>query len=154
MQGALPPHLVAAAQAHPAAAARGQSPHLVSGPSPHPAAAQAGAAAHRGRQGLPAQAPSLHLAAADDDAPLPLPPKNAGRRNFVEMLHDVVSDPRCAHIVSWLPHGRGFVVHDRNVFAKRVLPRRFDNAKYASFARRLKRWNFERVARGPENGAY
>lgn len=35
-----------------------------------------------------------------------------------------------------------------------VLSHYFDSAKFTSFTRRLKRWNFKRVPRGPELGAY
>ena len=55
--------------------------------------------------------------------------------------------------VAWLPHGQGFLIHDRDRFDD-VLAKHFDGAKYASFARRLRRWKFERVARGSELGAY
>eukprot|EP00580_Thalassiosira_gravida_P019204 CAMPEP_0201658386 /NCGR_PEP_ID=MMETSP0494-20130426/1275_1 /ASSEMBLY_ACC=CAM_ASM_000839 /TAXON_ID=420259 /ORGANISM="Thalassiosira gravida, Strain GMp14c1" /LENGTH=867 /DNA_ID=CAMNT_0048135365 /DNA_START=189 /DNA_END=2792 /DNA_ORIENTATION=- len=74
--------------------------------------------------------------------------------NFPETLYDVVSDPINHDIISWLPHGRGFVVHDKQLFGSRILPCHFDGAKYTSFTRRLKRWKFERVPRGPEMGAY
>mmetsp|Transcript_28369 Transcript_28369/g.60086 ORF Transcript_28369/g.60086 Transcript_28369/m.60086 type:complete len:1011 (+) Transcript_28369:294-3326(+) len=74
--------------------------------------------------------------------------------NFPEVLYEIVCDPANYHIVSWLPHGKGFVIHDRQLFAENILPRHFDGAKYTSFTRRLKRWKFERVPRGPEMGAY
>ena len=51
-------------------------------------------------------------------------------------------------------HGRGFVIHDRNRFTNLVLMRFFDGAKFTSFTRRLKRWRFVRIPRGPELGAY
>jgi hypothetical protein len=75
-------------------------------------------------------------------------------KNFPETLFDVVSMDEHAHIVSWLPHGRGFIIHDKQRFASYILPTYFDSAKYTSFTRRLKRWKFTRVPRGPEIGAY
>ncbi|KAL9178251.1 hypothetical protein ACHAXT_001795 [Thalassiosira profunda] len=90
--------------------------------------------------------------------PLPTPHevKNAGAnvKNFPEALFDVVNTQRFNHIVAWLPHGKGFVIHEKQLFAKTILPAYFDGAKFTSFTRRLKRWRFERVPRGPELGAY
>ena len=78
----------------------------------------------------------------------------ADRSNFPKTLYVIISDPSDYHIVSWLSHGLGFVIHDRQLFASQILPRYFDGAKYTSFTRRLKRWKFVRVPRGPEIGAY
>ena len=74
--------------------------------------------------------------------------------NFPETLFAVLSCPHYEGILAWLPHGRGFLVRDKRAFADVVLPRHFDGAKFTSFTRRLKRWNFDRVPRGPELGAY
>lgn len=74
--------------------------------------------------------------------------------NFPEILYEIISDPKNSNVISWLQHGRGFVIHDKNKFASQILPHHFDGAKFTSFTRRLKRWNFERVPRGPEMGAY
>ena len=75
--------------------------------------------------------------------------------NFPEILYEIISNEKDNHaVISWLPHGKGFVIHDKKVFSEKILPNHFDGAKYTSFTRRLKRWNFERVPRGPEMGAY
>lgn len=92
-------------------------------------------------------------------APLPLPtPHQAtpipNTKNFPETLFDVISLEEHAHVISWLPHGRGFIIHDKQRFASMILARYFDGAKFTSFTRRLKRWSFVRVPRGPELGAY
>ncbi|KAL9179097.1 hypothetical protein ACHAXT_000139 [Thalassiosira profunda] len=57
-------------------------------------------------------------------------------------------------IVSWLPHGRGFVIGDKPRFETEVLPAFLPHTKYASFTRRLKRWKFVRVSSGIEMGSY
>ena len=72
----------------------------------------------------------------------------------VNDVSKIISDPKNYHIISWLPHGRGFSIHDKQRFATEILPYHFEGAKFTSFTRRLKRWNFERVSRGPEMGAY
>lgn len=95
---------------------------------------------------------------ATDDASQPSAPAEAFDPNaplsFPEILYKILSDPEYHHIVSWLSHGKGFVVHDRARFASEILPKFFDGAKFTSFTRRLKRWHFDRVARGSEMGAY
>mmetsp|Transcript_14380 Transcript_14380/g.26133 ORF Transcript_14380/g.26133 Transcript_14380/m.26133 type:complete len:753 (+) Transcript_14380:98-2356(+) len=89
--------------------------------------------------------------------PLPTPHQTTpvpSNKNFPETLFDVISSEEHAHIISWLPHGEGFIIHDKQRFSSMMLPRYFDGAKFTSFTRRLKRWSFVRVPRGPELGAY
>jgi hypothetical protein len=58
-------------------------------------------------------------------------------------------------IISWLPHGRGFMIFKKKLFEKDVMPKFFSkHSKYTSFTRKLNRWGFVRVTRGPEMGAY
>lgn len=58
-------------------------------------------------------------------------------------------------IISWLPEGRSFMIHKKNDLEKEILPKYFQKkSKYSSFTRKLNRWGFQRVARGPETGAY
>ena len=45
-------------------------------------------------------------------------------------------------IASWLPDGRAFIIHNKTRFASDMLPVYFKQAKYSSFARRMKRWGF------------
>mmetsp|Transcript_10543 Transcript_10543/g.19157 ORF Transcript_10543/g.19157 Transcript_10543/m.19157 type:complete len:623 (-) Transcript_10543:142-2010(-) len=74
--------------------------------------------------------------------------------NFPETLMQIMSSEAFNGIISWLPHGRGFVILDRERFTSTILPRYFDGARFTSFTRRLKRWSFVRVPSGPELGAY
>lgn len=80
--------------------------------------------------------------------------RTTNTKNFPETLFAVISDKENDHIISWLPHGKGFIIHDKNLFGTMILPRYFDGAKFTSFTRRLKRWAFVRVPRGPELGEY
>ena len=80
--------------------------------------------------------------------------RTTNTKNFPETLFAVISDKENDHIISWLPHGKGFIVHDKKLFESEILPRYFDGAKFTSFTRRLKRWAFVRVPRGPELGEY
>lgn len=81
---------------------------------------------------------------------------NTNSQNFPVLLHEIVSndDFDC---INWLPCGTLFSISDKDAFTKQVLPYYFDTrggTKFTSFTRRLKRWNFNRVASGTNIGAY
>jgi hypothetical protein len=57
-------------------------------------------------------------------------------------------------IISWLPHGRGFVIRDKRRLAETVLPKYFKESKYTSFTRRLNRWNFTIQTHGHKEASY
>mmetsp|Transcript_26426 Transcript_26426/g.47749 ORF Transcript_26426/g.47749 Transcript_26426/m.47749 type:complete len:288 (+) Transcript_26426:117-980(+) len=82
--------------------------------------------------------------AFDDDIPMTFPQK----------LMQIVSDESTNDVVAWLPHGKGFQIYKKRKFASDVLPKAFKQSKYTSFTRKLNRWGFTRVTRGPETGAY
>jgi hypothetical protein len=74
---------------------------------------------------------------------------------FPQRLMEILSDERYNDSISWLPHGRAFVIKNRKLFGETVMPKYFSRkAKYSSFTRKLNRWNFVRVSGGPELGAY
>ena len=61
-------------------------------------------------------------------------------RSFPEKLHlllDTVAEEGLEHIVSWQPHGRCFVIHDKNEFVTSIMPRFFMQTKLTSFQRQL-----------------
>jgi hypothetical protein len=68
------------------------------------------------------------------------------------MLEQVEADGN-AHIVSWQPHGRCFVVHDSEAF-KVLLPKYFGLSKVSSFQRQLNLYDFTRLTRGRDKGGY
>jgi hypothetical protein len=57
-------------------------------------------------------------------------------------------------IISWMPHGRAFIVKKPKLFAVDVLPRFFKQTKYLSFTRQLNLWGFKRITKGLDGGAY
>jgi hypothetical protein len=57
-----------------------------------------------------------------------------------------------SRIVSWLPGGKSFKVHDKAAFANKVLPLFFGTSKYKSYQRNLNLWGFRTVSNGPEKG--
>ena len=67
---------------------------------------------------------------------------------------DILSTEEYSTIISWLPHGNGFIIHKKKAFANEILPKHFKASKFTSFTRKLNRWGFSRAPRGPETGAY
>jgi len=60
-----------------------------------------------------------------------------------------------SRMVSWLPHGRAFMVHDAERFEQTLLPLFFgDNMKYHSFKRQLNLYEFKRILHGHDENAY
>jgi hypothetical protein len=69
-------------------------------------------------------------------------------------LLEILSDESHSELISWCVHGNGFLIHKKKLFASEVLPKYFKASKFTSFTRKLNRWGFNRVPRGPETGAY
>ncbi|CAJ1959672.1 unnamed protein product [Cylindrotheca closterium] len=71
-----------------------------------------------------------------------------------EML-DVVEQRGETSVVSWLPGGTAFRVHDPIQFVDQIMKKCFNQTKYKSFQRQLNLWGFERVIReSAEKGSY
>jgi hypothetical protein len=80
-------------------------------------------------------------------------------QNFPLRLHYMLGELEkdgSDHVMSWLPHGRAFIVHDQGALARDLLPRWFQQNKYTSFQRQLNIYGFRRLTSGPEGsrGAY
>jgi hypothetical protein len=77
---------------------------------------------------------------------------------FPEILHDLLSygaeDSDVSNIVMWLPSGAAFVIFEPQMFEAVVLPKFFPQSRYASFTRKLNRWGFRQIAKGPDRGAF
>jgi hypothetical protein len=81
------------------------------------------------------------------------------REIFPQRLMAILSDSSLSDVISWLPHGRSFVIIRPDAFEERVLksllstdPR--SSTKYPSFTRKLNRWGFRQETRGPDTGAF
>ena len=75
-------------------------------------------------------------------------------KKFPEILHDILENPIYHDVVAWLPGGKAFIIIDRERFTAEILPKHFKATQFQSFARKLSRWNFTRVPKGPYAGAY
>jgi len=67
---------------------------------------------------------------------------------------DILAEHSIAHIISWCPHGRAFIVRNVRKFEKQVLPRYFKTTQAKSFRKQLSLWGFKRITKGPDAGAY
>jgi len=66
---------------------------------------------------------------------------------FPQILLEILSDPDYVAIVSWLPGGKSFAVHDPTKFSTEILPKYFRRVIFRSFIRKLNRWGFRSVKR-------
>lgn len=68
------------------------------------------------------------------------------RETFPQKLMEILTDQSLSDIVSWLPHGRSFVVVRPDILTAKVLPKYLPpvdsraSTKYPSFTRKLNRW--------------
>ena len=75
---------------------------------------------------------------------------NSHSKSFPETLHAMLSNPDHSSSISWLPHGKSFVIHKPRQFASQVLPIYFRKTRLESFIRKLNRWGFRRVKASEE----
>jgi hypothetical protein len=76
---------------------------------------------------------------------------------FPVKLHSVLTQVEAdglAHVISWQPHGRCFVVHKPKEFVDHVMPKYFRQTKLTSFQRQLNLYGFNRLTRGADAGGY
>lgn len=57
---------------------------------------------------------------------------------FPVKLHYILSNPKYKDCVAWLPHGRAWRILKPKTFEKKVIPKFFRSAKYASFMRQVR----------------
>lgn len=69
------------------------------------------------------------------------------------MLHQVEKN-NLQEIVSWLPHGRAFAIHDIEKFKSVVMGKYFQQSKVTSFHRQLNLYGFVRITVGKDQGGY
>ena len=68
----------------------------------------------------------------------------------LKVLHNEGSED----IISWLPHGRSFKLHNVRVFEQVIMKRFFRQSKFSSFRRQLNLYGFQRVHHGRDIGSY
>jgi len=78
---------------------------------------------------------------------------------FPYKLHQMLEETdekgdSCTSIVSWLPDGLHFKVHDSNAFMGQIVPQYFKQKSYKSFLRQLHIYGFKRILKGHLQGAF
>jgi hypothetical protein len=58
-------------------------------------------------------------------------------------LLDAANEKGIAGIVSWMPDGRSFKVHNRHAFEEEIMSHYFKSSKFKSFQRSLNLWGFQ-----------
>jgi hypothetical protein len=58
------------------------------------------------------------------------------------------------HILSFLPHGRVFAIHNPNKFMEDIMPTYFSTTRMSSFQRQLNMYGFRRITEGPDKGGF
>lgn len=78
------------------------------------------------------------------------------RKNFFpHKLFNILGNPEYNESIRWLHHGKSFVITNQKSFMKEVLPMFFNRSvKIEGFTRKLNRWGFRMVTKGPDCGAY
>lgn len=64
------------------------------------------------------------------------------------------NSPTYSTSIHWMPHGKAFVITDPDAFSSEVLARYFKSTKFKSFTRKLYRWGFRQITKGPDKGSY
>jgi hypothetical protein len=80
-------------------------------------------------------------------------------RFFPDQLHsmllEIEREGKYTNVVSFMPHGRAFRVHEKETFIKEVLPNYFGGqGKWTSFLRQVKLYGFLRISSGADCNAY
>lgn len=87
----------------------------------------------------------------DSRSSIPSPPSFPLRLQRILDKHEADGQK---DIISWLSHGRAFIVHDVDRFVAESMPLYFNQTKYSSFQRQLHMYHFQRITAGPDKGAY
>lgn len=94
----------------------------------------------------------------NDSQDIPASKRRGGvSMSFPIKLHailDQVEEDGLAHVISWQPHGRCFVIHNPKEFTDHVMPKYFRQTKLTSFQRQLNLYGFSRLTIGKDNGGY
>lgn len=69
-----------------------------------------------------------------------------------KLLESIDQESSHSEVISWLPGGKAFKVHQKEEFVKVFLPAFSNASKFKSFQRNLNLWDFNTVSKGPDKG--
>ena len=72
----------------------------------------------------------------------------------LQILLKMAEELSFQHIISWLPHGRAFIIQRPLSFEKEIMKEFFNPTKFSSFKRQLNLYDFKRITNGVDSGAY
>lgn len=81
-------------------------------------------------------------------------PTTINEMTFAQKVHHFLSLEKYKHCISWLPHGRAFLVTVPASFEKEVLPLYFGHKRFSSFLRQLNNHGFKHISKGKDRNAY
>lgn len=122
----------------------GDSPHQRAGEGP-PGSSQLFSASVAPRERLP---PRRVDHTYRNYSNFPLDGRLAGKKapnKFPCKLHQILSIPEYSHIISWMPHGRAWKIHNKDLLMREIVPKYFVQSKFESFTRQLNGWGFKRL---------
>jgi len=90
---------------------------------------------------------SNNLASSEGDS-------NPRDLRFPEKLHEILSNPEISHIISWMPHGRAWKIHNPKELEGNFLPHYFKHKNFSSFSRQINGWGFKRITYGVDANSY
>jgi len=114
---------------------------------------------------------SADSASRSGDGPTLSTSTEATREIFPQRLMQILEDTSISDVITWLPHGKSFWILRPEAFTEKILPVYFPESraasstksketsspssyKYPSFTRKLNRWGFRQVTKGPDAGAF
>lgn len=91
----------------------------------------------------------------EDKTPSTVPlVSETGRVSFPMKLFQILSKESNESIISWMRHGRAWIVHDTDKFEKELIPKYFKLTKFSSFTRQVNGWGFRRITKGMDKGGF
>eukprot|EP00529_Nitzschia_sp_RCC80_P021131 CAMPEP_0113509752 /NCGR_PEP_ID=MMETSP0014_2-20120614/37749_1 /TAXON_ID=2857 /ORGANISM="Nitzschia sp." /LENGTH=398 /DNA_ID=CAMNT_0000405615 /DNA_START=1569 /DNA_END=2765 /DNA_ORIENTATION=+ /assembly_acc=CAM_ASM_000159 len=76
------------------------------------------------------------------------------QQSSLSLQGSVGPSPKWDDVVSWMPDGKAFRVHQPDVFAETIMRRYFKMSKYTSFTRQLYIYGFSKIEGGVCHGAF
>ncbi|KAL9182593.1 hypothetical protein ACHAXT_013245 [Thalassiosira profunda] len=75
--------------------------------------------------------------------------------SFPRKLYEILTTPEYQDVICFMPHGRSWILLDKERLVSEVLPKHFNHNKFESFNRQVNGWGFKRLlSRGPDHKSY